>query len=107
MNENEIRERVSEIYDEYISGSAISGEKLGLEKMSEEEIKKEFKNEIEIFEEEKNYTIELMFNIVQSLINKETDKHNEYYTEFEDYCLDSEMEGLCYAFDDYLDTIKK
>jgi len=107
MNEKEIRETVSNIYEDYISGISVSAEELGLEKKSEAEIREEFKNEIEMLEDEENYVLELMFNIVQTLLNKDTEKFNEYYGEFENYCLDVEMEGLCYAFDDYLDTIRK
>ena len=107
MNEKEIKETIYNIYEDYISGISVSAETLGLEKKSAAEIREEFKNEIEMFEDEENDVLELMFNIAQTLLNKETEKYNEYYAEFENYCLDVEMEGLCYAFDDYLDTIKK
>ena len=107
MNEKEIKETIYNIYDDYISSISVSAEQLGFEKKSAVQIREEFKNEIEMFEDEENYVLELMFNIVQSLLTKETEKHDEYYAEFENYCLQVEMEGLCYAFDDYLETVKK
>lgn len=106
MNEEDIKKRISEIYEKGDDRPSYSAEEIGLEPMSEEEAKEEFKGEIKMMEEEQNSIEELMFDIVMALIKKESERYQRLYSDFEKYCETVEMYSLCYEFDSYLEELK-
>ena len=106
MNEEDIRKRISKIYEKGDDRPTYSAEELGLEPMSEEEAKEEFKGVIKMMEEERNSVEQLMFDIVMALVNKESERFQQLYADFEEYCESVEMYSLCYEFDNYLEELK-
>ena len=102
MNENEIRERIKKIYEDYISSIVLSMEELGLKNVSEKQLIEQYKIEIEALEAERKYLFEIMYNIVVSLLKEETELHISLFTEFTEYCYKENMESLCIAFDYYI-----
>ena len=47
-----------------------------------------------------------MFDIVMALVNKESERFQQLYADFEEYCESVEMYSLCYEFDNYLEELK-
>ena len=106
MNDSAVKAQIREIYQKGLDCPLYSAEQSGFEPMVKEDIKESYNEEIKIMEEERNAIEEWMFDIVMAFTNKEFERYQRLYADFEEYCETVEMFSLCYEFDNYLEGLK-